>query len=362
MNRDLLDDRFGRFREIPLALARRGHEVRGLCLSYEARDDGRIVDTDPGSGETVLWESVNLGPLVIGGLARFVTRSRNLVRDFQPDVIWAGSDATYGPIARLAGRKSNARTVCDVYDHFESFSSARIPGVMALHRHACRVSDGVTSYNEIMTQHVREVYGRTGPILTLVNAVDKNVFRPLDRLECRRELGLPESGALVGIAGALSGREGMTSLFDAFYHAARTDSAFHLVLAGPRDERMEIPVHPMVHDLGIVDHTEVPKILSALDVGVALPRSGPAGSFSYPYRLNEMLACGIPVVATKAGVVNDLLVECPESLFDPEDDEDIYRAITHQLGEKCIPTTPVPDWDAVAHSLEGFFEAVTTDS
>ena len=34
MGKDLLDDRFGRFRELPLELAKLGHEVTGICLSY----------------------------------------------------------------------------------------------------------------------------------------------------------------------------------------------------------------------------------------------------------------------------------------------------------------------------------------
>jgi len=34
-NRDLLDDRFGRIRELPLQLALKGFQVSGLCLSYK---------------------------------------------------------------------------------------------------------------------------------------------------------------------------------------------------------------------------------------------------------------------------------------------------------------------------------------
>ena len=42
MGMDLLDDRFGRFRELPLELARLGHQVHGLCLSYRARNDSLL--------------------------------------------------------------------------------------------------------------------------------------------------------------------------------------------------------------------------------------------------------------------------------------------------------------------------------
>jgi hypothetical protein len=42
MGKDLLDDRFGRFWELPLELARLGHEVRGLALSYRRRPGGYV--------------------------------------------------------------------------------------------------------------------------------------------------------------------------------------------------------------------------------------------------------------------------------------------------------------------------------
>ena len=37
MGKDLIDDRFGRFRELPLESARLGHELRGLCLNYRQK-------------------------------------------------------------------------------------------------------------------------------------------------------------------------------------------------------------------------------------------------------------------------------------------------------------------------------------
>jgi len=41
MSKDLIDDRFGRFREIPLALGQTGHKVQGLCLSYSSSKTAR---------------------------------------------------------------------------------------------------------------------------------------------------------------------------------------------------------------------------------------------------------------------------------------------------------------------------------
>ena len=61
MNKDLISDRFGRFREIPLALAQNGHFVQGLTLSYAKQDEGWFIDGP------VLWKSINATRLKVPG-------------------------------------------------------------------------------------------------------------------------------------------------------------------------------------------------------------------------------------------------------------------------------------------------------
>ena len=69
MNKDLLDDRFGRFREIPLALAQKGHRVQGLCLSYRSKTEGLFLDGP------VCWQSINATRLMLPGLIRFIIQA-----------------------------------------------------------------------------------------------------------------------------------------------------------------------------------------------------------------------------------------------------------------------------------------------
>ena len=66
MKKDLLDDRFGRFRELPRELASKGHRVYGICLSYQYKDEGKVQDGP------LEWESVNMGRLIFPGLFRFI--------------------------------------------------------------------------------------------------------------------------------------------------------------------------------------------------------------------------------------------------------------------------------------------------
>jgi len=45
-HKDLIDDLYGYARELPLGLAKLGHEVTGLCLSYKKKLEGHTIDFD----------------------------------------------------------------------------------------------------------------------------------------------------------------------------------------------------------------------------------------------------------------------------------------------------------------------------
>src|SRR5215204_2354294 len=93
MGKDMLDDRFGRFRELPLELAARGHEVCGLSLSYRQREETRVIDYSATGEGHVKWQSIDLLRGFLPALPRYFRQARQLIKDFQPDLIWAGSDA-----------------------------------------------------------------------------------------------------------------------------------------------------------------------------------------------------------------------------------------------------------------------------
>ena len=362
MNRDLLDDHFGRFRELPMALARRGHEVRGLCLSYDQRGNGQVADEDQHSEVSVIWDSVDLGASRIGGLVRFAKLGRQIAHSFEPDVIWAGSDGLYGPLGELIAARGMGAFVFDVYDDFDGFASMRIPGARALYHRACRNADGVTSFSDAMTSHIVDDVGRTGPTVTLVNGTDTRLFRPMDKSQCRSILGLPGLGRFIGVAGSLSGRDGLATLLSAFETLAGADPDVHLVVAGPRGGETRIPTHDRIHDLGMVPYEQMPVVLNSLDVGVVLPREGRAGTLGFPYRAYEMLACMVPIVAVDVGAMPGLLADTRDSLFQAQDVDDLVRAVRARLDDGRVPKAPVPDWDEVAESLEQFLGRIIVAS
>ena len=112
MGKDLLDERFGRFRELPLELAHRGHEIRGLAASYRQRNEGIVIDSHPSNSGQVIWQSFNLTSGFALGLHQLFHHGIEIATEFKPDVIWACSDAYHAIFGSLGESIQNALLIC----------------------------------------------------------------------------------------------------------------------------------------------------------------------------------------------------------------------------------------------------------
>ncbi|MFQ5545464.1 MAG: glycosyltransferase [Acidiferrobacterales bacterium] len=362
MRHDLLDDKFGRFREIPLALARRGHEVQGFCLSYDRREEREIIDEDDSSGARITWRSVNAGRLKFPGLLRYHRHIEHLLNKLRPDVLWACSDSFYGIMGTRLARKTKTHCVFDLYDNFESFASTHVPGVLPLYRRAVRSADGVTCVSNALMGLVSEKYRRTKPTIVLSNAIQDTIFYPRDKNHCRRRLGLPLDAKIIGTAGALSGNRGIHALLEGFEKLAAQDKNVHLAVAGPRDRRIQIPIGPRVHDFGVLPVQQVPILISALDVAVICNRDSSFGRYCFPQKAYEIMACRVPVVAASLGTMKEMLDCNSKSLFEPENSDDLMRVVKAQLHDPFISELDVPTWDDIGERLERFLQKVVLDA
>lgn len=347
-NRDLLDDRFGRLRELPLQMALRGFQVRGLCLSYERRKEG-ITHDGP-----VTWESLNAGTLKGLGLLRFIGRASTLVA--QSDLIWACSDSVYGIIGYWLSRRFEVPLIIDLYDNFEYFLAARLPGIKQLYRHAVRKCTGVTCVSRSLADLVR-AYGRRGPLAVLENAVRKDIFKPLEKNLCRERLNLPLKAPLIGTAGALYRNRGIHTLLHAFRELKPKHPDLHLVLAGPRE--IEIPPWDGVLDLGVLPLDQVPVLLNALDVAVICNLGNDFGRYCFPQKAREIMACQVPAVAARVGSMEELFSPHPSWLYEPESVPSLALALERRLSDQDTGYGYVPEWSDLALELENIFFSLT---
>jgi len=341
MNKDLIDDRFGRFREIPLALAQKGHIVDGLCLSYAPKKEDRVKDG------SVCWQSINSSHLKVPGLVIFFLKAWELAK--HADIIWACSDSIYGIIGYSLAKKCNLPIVFDLYDNFEFFLMARLPLIKQLYRHVVKNCDAVTCVSRPLARLV-SAYGRKKPPTVLENAVRKDLFFPMNKQDCRKKIDLPLNARIVGTAGALTRSRGIQTLFDAFDMIKNKHQDLHLAVAGPRD--VKVPQNPRIHDLGILPLEKVPVFLNSLDVGIVCNLKNRFGNYCFPQKTREMMACNIPLIASKVGSMHELLADKPRWLYDPGDRHSLAAAIQHRLADCHTGYGVPPSWVELAETVE----------
>jgi glycosyltransferase involved in cell wall biosynthesis len=356
MNKDLIDDRYGRFRELPLALAGLGHKVTGICLSYRTRDEGRRDDVTQVA--RVDWYSLNLKRLLPWGEMSYWHTIDSIAGDFRPDLAWACSDAPHAIIGVHIAKKIGAPLVIDLYDNFESFSITRLPGVTSMFRRALRSADGITCVSHPLARYVKQTSACKCPVEVIENAVPEGIFSPMDRASARRELGLPQDGIFIGTAGAISSSRGIETLFRAFENLTLRRPDVHLVLSGPCDKGLKLPQSPKVHYLGILPTQTVPTFLSALDISVICNRDSAFGRYCFPQKFYESVACGVPVVAAATGAMLELLEDMPEILFEPDNADSLTHVLHGQIANPLSVTLKAPSWMDLGKQLENFFSFI----
>lgn len=154
------------------------------------------------------------------------------------------------------------------------------------------------------------------------NGVDGSRFTPSEsaRREVRRELGLAASTHLIGIVAALRSEKNHGMLVQA---AAKLRQGFpdaHWLIIGDGPERASIEsladklqIQDRIHMLGTRHDT--PRLVAALDLFTLCSLNEAS-----PVSILEALACGVPVVATDVGSVNETILERETGILVPSGD------------------------------------------
>ncbi len=352
--RDLLDDSYGRLFELPANLSRRGHEVRGMALSYRRRPE-RAYSWQ--QYPNMLWHSYNATP---GGLWRYWRDLQRLVAEFKPDLIWASSDVFHVILARMICRSHRIPLVADLYDNYESFGASGLPGAIAMFRSACRAADGVTAVGPLLAEWVAFGYRLRRTPLVIENGVSPEIFFPRDKEQARQRFGLPSAAKLMGTAGSITGNRGIEDLFDAFLLVAERDENAWLVYAGPRDGTPGRYRHERIIDLGVLSPEEVPFLLSALDVAIICNKDSAFGRYCFPQKLYEIAACRTRLVAAAVGETARVLAAHPDLLYPPGRADLLADCVSHCLAGEGDVGLPAIEWESCAERLERYFSEVVS--
>jgi glycosyltransferase involved in cell wall biosynthesis len=352
MGKDVILDRYARLYEIPHQLALLGHDVEAFCLGYSPRlpDEDVAHEATPGR---LRWRSRNWGRWIVPRLAGYPRRVLRQARRFDPDVVIAASDIPHVVLGAWLARRLRRPFVADLYDNFEGFGQARIPGMVAALRNAVRRADLVVTTSEPLREFVVAAYGARGEVIAMPSSVDKGMFRPRDKMASRASLGLPDGVPLVGTAGGLTREKGIGVLYAAWDILSRSRPDVHLVLAGPHDADLLPPPGERVHYLGALPHERVAELFCALDVGAICVLDTPFGRYCFPQKAYEMLACQLPVVAADVGAMGRLMDRWRDTcLYRADDPSELARRVEAQLESRLVPPLPVEGWHELIARLE----------
>lgn len=339
MGRDLISRPYGRFYYLPRYLAERGHEVTTLLLDYR---NSTAVDI---RSDGIHWISESLG---FGNPVRYIRKLQQLLQETMPDWIIGCSDTYFGILAQFYGQKYGIRSCIDAYDNYESY----IPWLKPLHglwRRALSRADLVTAAGPGLALYLsRQRNGR--PAVVVPMAADPTGFRPMDQVECRSRMGLPADGHLIGYCGSLHKSRGVEVLFAAIERLHETYPDLMLVLSGRRWKNMPVP--DTACDLGYVEDDKMPVLLNCMDVLAVINRLSTYGSYSYPVKLYEAMACQIPVVATDTPATRWILRDYPELLVPPSQPDALYDRIEQNLETGRVDYGDISDWNSVCGGFE----------
>lgn len=348
---DVILDKYGRLYEIPRQLARMGHVVRGYCLDYHS--SGHARSTHEGSSGRLEWESRCVGGISRPFLLLYPRLILQQLRQFKPDIIIGASDIPHVALATWLSSKTGIPCAIDLYDNFEGFGQARIPGFMRALHHAIHQADLIIAVTPQLEHMLRDRHSPSAPILVMPNGLDKTIFQPQDKNHARSYLNLPLAAPLlVGTAGHLHRDKGIECVYQAWSHIAAAREDVHLVLAGPAEKGFLPPEGERIHYLGNLSQADVASLFNALDVGVVSVLDSAFGRYCHPQKAFEMLACGLQVVAADVGATADLFSSAPERLFRPNCAESLASVVLQQLAQPTRISLPIHDWEHLVSDLE----------
>jgi glycosyltransferase involved in cell wall biosynthesis len=192
----------------------------------------------------------------------------------------------------------------------------------------------VTTGEKLREQMLREAGVDATRVVSIPTGIDLSRFRAGDRAAARGALGLDAAAPIVGIVATLRSWKGHRYLFQAIAAMARKDVNVVVVGDGPQREALET----LARELGIDSRTrfagnqsDVAPWMQAFDL-FCLPSYANEG---VPQALMQAMACGLAVVTTPVGSIEEIVTNGATGvLVPPEDPVRLRAAIERLLGDE----------------------------
>lgn len=175
----------------------------------------------------------------------------------------------------------------------------------------------VISVSEENRQQLVELGFDENKISVIPNAVNYNIFKPLNRIKCRTDLNFPKKKFIVGFIGHFIHRKGPNRIIEAIKDL--NDEEIHLICVGGRGELI---ANRFTTKLPPVPNSELPKIYNSFDVFVL-----PTLHEGHCNVIEEAKACAIPIISSLGTSVEEQIDKETGILVDPLNITEIGESI-----------------------------------
>jgi len=238
---------------------------------------------------------------------------RELYGRFRFDVIfatWAYPDAF---AAALLAKRLRKPLVIKVHgSDINVFTKYHLRRKMILF--ALNQAEKVIAVSDALKAKIVELGVDPEKIILIPNGIDTELFRSMDKKDCRLNLAIPLEQRFILYVGNLEPIKGTDLLIDAL-HKLPEDVHLYMIGDGSLKESMKIRAKDLtmenrVHFLGRLPHTKIPFWMSACDLFCL-----PSRNEGCPNVILEALACGVPIVASHVGGIPQLIKDSSQGIL-----------------------------------------------
>ncbi len=290
------------------------------------------------------------------GFLKYKRLCVELIKEYRPDIIITFSDSIYAILGQHLAIKFRIKCVVDMYDHFEAFDSAKIPGVVHVYKRAVRKSHAVTTASSLLAKYVQHNYPPKGPVETFINGTPKNIFFPLNKNQCRKEYQMEENALVIGYAGAISKDRGIKILFDAFLQLTTKYPNLRLVLAGTKDSHTNIPKHPSITYFKTIPYQQINSFINTFDISVICNTNNILGHYAFPGKVFKMLACGVTVISSDIDSMKKIFKDYPECVYKRDDLKSLISVLQKQIENPTKQNIPILSWSDIGNQYHAFLK------
>ena len=209
------------------------------------------------------------------------------------------------------------------------------------YRHASKI----VAVTKNLKEKIKELYHIPDEkIVVIENGANTDLFKPMDREMCIKELNLDESHHYVCFVGNLAPWQGVEYLIEAapLILKKTPNTKFLIIGDGMMKEKLvklakKTGISDKVIFTGAVPYEKVPKYINASDVCVApFIKERNLKTGLSPLKIYEYLSCEKPVVSTQIPGLEFIEKEHAGILVEPENPKELAKAIVTLLNDRKL--------------------------